>query len=192
MLKAAMLLTAMLASAAPVTAGEITYYEVTGVAADDVLNIRKSPSAKSDKVGEYSPRDSGIYIVRREGNWALVGRGEAEKPDGWVNTRYLKETVAAKRVILPLICFGTEPFWSIGFESETQALYSDPETPEASYAMNEVSRTGRDAAIRFGGKGRAAISAASCNDGMSDNRFAYSVRVTMPGGRALEGCCRRR
>ena len=44
-------------------------YVVTGVSADDVLNIRKGPSASAPKVGEYRPGESGIRIYRRKGNW---------------------------------------------------------------------------------------------------------------------------
>lgn len=173
-------------------AGEALTYEVSGVAANDVLNIRKGPSASTAKVGSYSPRDSGIYIVRRAGNWALVGRADHARPDGWVHMRYLKQTMAEAEVPLPLVCFGTEPFWSLSFEANGKAIYSDPENAETDYTTASVNRAGQGAGIAFGEKGAASITAESCNDGMSDNQFAYSVRVTMPDGRVLQGCCRKR
>ncbi|MFN0194897.1 MAG: SH3 domain-containing protein [Aestuariivirga sp.] len=91
----------LLAAILPARAAE-SLYEVTGVSAGDVLNIRSRPSASAPKVGSYGPRDSGIRVYRRSGNWALVGQADPSRPDGWVNSRFLKLTVASRRVRLPL------------------------------------------------------------------------------------------
>jgi uncharacterized membrane protein len=175
--------------AGPVAAASVTY-EVTGVSTNDVLNVRSGPHATTTKVDSYGPRDSGIRIYRREGDWALVGRANADKPDGWVNARYLKKTMAAARLELPLQCLGTEPFWSLTINSTRRATYSDPETKARRYAINEFRRVGRGAQMRLGSTGRVAISAGTCSDGMSDNVYPYSVRATLPGGGNLSGCCR--
>ncbi len=162
-------------------------YEITGVPPDDVLNIREAPRATARKVGEYGPREKGIRIYRRHGNWALTGRNRA---DGWVNTRYLKLTMAALRVELPISCLGTEPFWALTIDSTRRATYSDPETAEHRYRVSAFKRMGRGAAMRLDGTGRASIAAEkNCSDGMSDNRYPYSIRVLLPDGRELAGCC---
>jgi len=164
-------------------------YEVTGVRADDVLNIREAPRATARKVGEYGPRDKGIRIYRRSGNWALTGRSDPDQPDGWVNSRYLKVTAAPLRVELPISCLGTEPFWNLAIQSRWRAVYTDPETAKRQYLVTEFRRTGPNATMGLGNGGRATIAAGNCSDGMSDNQYPYSVRVLLPSGVKLSGCC---
>jgi uncharacterized membrane protein len=171
------------------TASQITY-EVTGVSSDDVLNIRQAPRVTAAKVGSYGPRASGLRIFRREGSWALVGPANADKPDGWVNARYLKKTMASARLELPQRCLGTEPFWSLTINSTRRATYSDPEIKARHYAVGEFRRVGKGAHMRLGSNGRVVIAAGTCSDGMSDNVYPYSVRVSLPGSGNLNGCCR--
>ena len=172
-----------------VPASAASTYEVTGVSPHDVLNIRQAPRASARKVGEYGPRDKGIRIYRRSGNWALAGRSDPDQPDGWVNAHYLKVTATTARLVLPISCLGTEPFWSLTIQSIRRAAYFDPETAEQRYRVNGFRRSGRGAAMRLGEGGSVAIAAANCNDGMSDNQYAYSVKVILPGNRELRGCC---
>jgi uncharacterized membrane protein len=164
-------------------------YEVAGVGADDVLNIRKGPSASAPKVGEYRPGESGIRIYRRKGNWALTGRYDPKNPDGWVHARYLKLTMAAARVELPKSCAGTEPFWNIEINSEREARYSEPDGSPQAFAVTEFNRSGRNASMKLGSGGKVSVMAQSCSDGMSDNIYPYAVRVDLPDGRQLNGCC---
>jgi uncharacterized membrane protein len=164
-------------------------YEVTGVAADDVLNIRKGPGASAAKVGEYRPGESGIRIYRRKGNWALTGRYDPKNPEGWVHARYLKLTMAAARLELPKSCAGTEPFWSLEIASEREARYSELDGSPQVLAVTGFSRSGRDAAMKLGSGGNVSVTAQSCSDGMSDNVYPYAVRVGLPDGRQLSGCC---
>jgi uncharacterized membrane protein len=166
-------------------------YEVVGVAEGDVLNVRLAPRSSAPKVGDFGPRDSGIKVYERRGGWALVGRDNPGRPDGWVNARFLRRTVATAQVRLPLRCLGTEPFWSLTIHSVRRATYDDPEGSSRPYSVGNFRRSGRDATMRLGGSGRVAVAANSCGDGMSDNLYPYSVRVTLPGGRRLDGCCRR-
>jgi uncharacterized membrane protein len=165
-------------------------YEVTGVATNDVLNIRLAPRSSAPKVGFYGPRDSGIKIFERRGNWALTGRTRANVPDGWVNSRFLRLTAAGRRVRLPLKCLGTEPFWSLTIQSPTRAVYDDPETPARRYRVSGFQRSGPNATLRLLPGGRVTIAVDRCSDGMSDNIFPYSTRVRLPDGRQLRGCCR--
>jgi uncharacterized membrane protein len=164
-------------------------YEVAGVDTDDVLNIRKNPSASAPKVGEYRPGESGIRIYRRKGNWALAGRYDPKNPDGWVHARYLKLTVAAARVELPKSCAGTEPFWNIEINSEREARYSQPDGSPQAFKVTEFSRSGRNASMKLDSGGKVSVMAQSCSDGMSDNVYPYAVRVDLPDGRQLNGCC---
>lgn len=183
------LFAAVVSQASPIAAAPSTY-EVTGVSSNDALNIRSGPRVTAPKTGSYGPRDSGIRIYRREGNWALVGLANADKPDGWVNARYLKKTMASARLELPLQCLGTEPFWSLIISSTRRAAYSDPEAKERRYAVSDFRHAGKGAQMRLGSNGRVVIAAETCSDGMSDNIYPYSARVIALGGRNLSGCCR--
>jgi uncharacterized membrane protein len=165
-------------------------YSVTGIAADDVLNIRERPSASSPKIGEYGPSDSGIVIYRRSGNWALVGRSTPGAAEGWVNSRFLTRVVAAARVRFPLRCLGTEPFWDLNIRSERAATFASPEVAGDRLAVSNVRREGRNASMRIGSGGRADITAGSCSDGMSDNSYRYSIFLRLTDGRVFRGCCR--
>ncbi len=164
-------------------------YEVTGVSADDVLNIRKNPSASAPKVGEYRPGESGIRIYRRKGNWVLTGRYDPQTPDGWVHTRYLRLTAAAARLRLPISCSGTEPFWTIVINTSDSATYSEPDGTPQDFTVRGFSRAGRNASMLLDAGGGAAIKAGSCSDGMSDNIYPYAVQLRLPDGRQLSGCC---
>jgi hypothetical protein len=62
-------------------------YRVTGVAGNDVLNIRSAPSADRPIVGTIPPSGRGIRIVDRcDGQWCPIEYGGIR---GWVNRRYL-------------------------------------------------------------------------------------------------------
>ena len=58
-------------------------YAVTGVAADDVLNIRSRPDAGAPIIGALAPDSTGVEVLGRSGNWALVSAGEGmRRPRG--------------------------------------------------------------------------------------------------------------
>ena len=64
---------------------------VTGVAKNDVLNMRKWPASHSKKIGALEPKVHVWVercIINEDGgsDWCLVERGEQK---GWVNSRFL-------------------------------------------------------------------------------------------------------
>ena len=64
---------------------------VTGVASDDVLNVRKWPASYSRQVGELE-HTAHVWVIRciekrAASDWCLVERGEDH---GWVNSRFLE------------------------------------------------------------------------------------------------------
>jgi caspase domain-containing protein/SH3 domain-containing protein len=73
-------------------------YAVTGVAADDVLNVREKPTVKSSIVQQLRPKQSGVRLTgrdRRNGRtrWVELDFGAYK---GWVNGKFLrKESRAA-------------------------------------------------------------------------------------------------
>jgi len=68
-------------------------YAVTGVAADDVLNVREKPDVASKKVYSFGPTVKGIHLTgqhqEKEGTpWVEVA---FEGGTGWVNRTFLSE-----------------------------------------------------------------------------------------------------
>jgi len=85
------------------------FFRVTGVAAEDVLNIRAEPSASARKIGEIPPNADGIRNLGCQGGlsfteWEAANRQEREASQrnrwcriafcgvqGWVAGRFLAE-----------------------------------------------------------------------------------------------------
>ncbi len=69
--------------------------KVTGVAVDDVLNVRQSSNPNSDIIGELASDSSGIKVLkcqRREsgGTWCKIKyRDSIATMIGWVNSRFI-------------------------------------------------------------------------------------------------------
>jgi hypothetical protein len=88
--------TAILAATASPAAGPVTY-QVAFVAANDTLNVRRQPGANAPLVGRLAPDATGIRVIG-EGQTAQNGSPwlpvETEVGEGWVNSRYLTESVS--------------------------------------------------------------------------------------------------
>ncbi|WP_169054082.1 META domain-containing protein [Nitratireductor sp. XY-223] len=97
-------------SVALATADGPDFFMVRGVAADDVLNIRREPNPKAEKIGEIPPDGNGIENLGCEGGlsfaeWLDATEEEREASErrtwcriaydgieGWVAGRYLEES----------------------------------------------------------------------------------------------------
>jgi len=190
-----------LAFAAPALAtqdGWPAIHDVTGVAADDMLNIRERPDASSPVVGRLAP-DATVEVIRPNDRltWGLVNAGERT---GWVSLRYLARRPGQWDGAFPEIasCFGTEPFWSLARDGDAMTF----STPEGSEDMTITTRSGsenrRDSfhmiATGAGGPAVAILQTEACSDGMSDREFGISVQFLIgfeEGARQLSGCCTR-
>lgn len=105
--------------------------------------------------------------------------------------------LAAAAADPPLMCFGNEPSWSLALETQATARLMLPDESPAEYrgagtgseALRERVWRGtlRGAA---GGDLVAFLREAECSDGMSDLKHPVVVRVSLPDGRFLAGCCR--
>ena len=105
-------------------------YDVTGVAAGDVLNIRAAASASAPLVGALHRQATGVEVVAVEGAWAVVAAGEAS---GYAALRYLVRQPVADWYTLhgPITCHGTEPFWTLRLDPAGAAVAFS--TPEAGF-----------------------------------------------------------
>lgn len=170
-------------------------YAVTGVAADDVLNIRAQPDAASPIIGMLSPDATGVEVLATSGNWALLNSGEGS---GYASMRFLaREPGRAWNALqTPLTCLGTEPFWSLKIDPQrgtTHFLTPDDQAP-ASQPMTGLwpaQPWAQSAAVGLA-DGMAVLTGAECSDGMSDRSYGIAVdifRTGPAGGDRLSGCC---
>lgn len=177
-----------------------TLFDVTGVAANDRLNIRAAPNASAAIIGTLSPRAKNIEVVATDasGQWARVNSGERS---GWAALRFLAyQNDVWKPGALPpsLHCLGTEPFWSLG-RKDKAVVFSTPEVPETEISVDQVLSTGR-----FGDPRRSIVASGAsrqmtavmvpmaCSDGMSDRAYGLDVTLIVEGRggpQMLTGCC---
>jgi uncharacterized membrane protein len=177
-----------------------TLFDVTGVAADDVLNIRAEPDAGAEIIDTLSPDARGVEVVAHDesGRWARINSGERS---GWVALRYLAYRADVwEPGALPesLRCLGTEPFWSVRPRAGS-VVFSSPDAPEWTLPLRAVLdpgafRSPRRAIVAedAGRRLTAAITPAPCSDGMSDRAYGLDATLIIEEGgtlRMLAGCC---
>lgn len=184
--------------AMPLAAQELpAVFKVTGVASDDVLNVRENPRASSALVGSFASdaADIEVVAVSENSNWGHVSVGEQ---NGWVSMTFLEETApltgTETHMDRPLYCAGTEPFWGLnilpdtGVQFEGKALTLD-------YAGSAVNRmplrmafTGSAENLNLTG----VLRREECSDGMSDRVFGLSLDLVVQDGDTTSlmlGCC---
>lgn len=170
-----------------------TLFDVSDVAADDVLNIRARPSASAEIIGRFSPDATGIEVIEESNGWGRVNSGEAS---GWVSMRYLAYRVDVwEEGQLPdgFRCFGTEPFWSVAPQDD-KIILNRPDTGEDTRDLLAILGTGvfRDP-MRAVVADELTVTATRqiCSDGMSDMLYGLEAHVILGGEtpRLLSGCC---
>lgn len=194
MLRTALLLSA-LAAPAHATQDYIlpTLFDVTGVAAGDVLNIRREADAASEVIATLSPDATRIEVVEERRGWGRVNAGEGS---GWVSMRYLAyRTDVWKAGALPdsFRCFGTEPFWSVRAEGDELVL-GGIDMPDQHFPVRAVLDTGvfRSPERAVAAQGLVLVATPQiCSDGMSDRLFGLRATVVGNGKQPLmlSGCC---
>ena len=168
-------------------------YTVSGVAADDVLNIRVDPDGAAQIRGSLPPDGPAVEVTgfSREGNWARINHGEGA---GWVALRFLTRD-STPPAPADLTCFGTEPFWNINFGGDDSLRFSTPDSAQSHPITSPlpVSWIGAEGftGLRFtwtrdATPVTALILPGQCSDGMSDRLYALHYVETTGG---LTGCC---
>ena len=202
--------------AAPALAQDVfpALHDVTGVAADDVLNVRAEPGGDAPVLGTFAPDATGVEVVALsdDGAWGRVNTAEQS---GWAAMTYLarqpgqfSDDWAAGLAPVGLDCFGTEPFWTLSLATDGALGFSAPdfsapdagdggaqpggyETLQASTGTGKRGFTGwlNDNSLGFIG----IITHAACSDGMSDRLFGLGldlVTETPTDVKLDAGCCR--
>lgn len=175
-------------------------FRVTGVAADDVLNVRAEPTAGAEKVGALAPSAAGVEVVElgSGGRWGRVNLAEFT---GWVAMRYMAHEGGPDwhRLEAPLSCYGTEPFWRLTIAPEADEMMLERMGEEALGFGRRVTSPGfdRPRTVGFSAQGAeregfGVIRAETCSDGMSDRVMGLSFRMFLAGPEGMEsylGCC---
>ncbi|UYV37424.1 SH3 domain-containing protein [Rhodobacteraceae bacterium D3-12] len=171
-------------------------HDVTGVASDDVLNVRAEPRGDAPVIGALSFAAKFVEVVRVENGWGLVTLGEGS---GWASLRYLKAQPHTPGAFPDQIsCYGTEPFWSLSYDGNNALHYSDINGADRLMRVQSIlraqGRLDRHALIAGSEDGlvTAVYARAQCSDGMSDRAYGFSVDAVLrdPDGHVLlSGCC---
>lgn len=172
-------------------------YDVAGVAAGDVLNVRAEPSAGAPVLRTLAPDAKGIEVVALsgDGKWGMVSTGEG---NGWVALRYLaaRPDPAANTLPRPMTCLGTEPFWLLAHDGGSDSFETPGEEPRLlSISAEMVAPEGYFLLARGSGGDdlyQLTVTRETCSDGMSDRRFGLDARLFIAspdGNRLFRGCC---
>ena len=183
-----------LALALPAAAQDMpAFFDVTGVARGDVLNIRAQPSARSPVIDTLPPDARGVEVVAQIGAWGVLNTGEGT---GYASMTYLQraEGPGWAGLEVPLHCFGTEPFWGLDYDPQDAALtLTTPDQPEQVMPVTATFPALPWSAVAGLGlaEGTAVLRPQECSDGMSDRTFGLAVDLflTGPAPQHLAGCC---
>jgi uncharacterized membrane protein len=171
-----------------------TLFSVSGVAANDVLNIRAEPSSAAEIIGTLAPDATGVEVISVTGDWAIVNTAERS---GYVALRFLTrdDGPAWNSLSVPLACFGTEPFWSLDIdpESATATLLSSDDVNGQAMAITRLwpGTPWAPAAALSSAEVITVLNPAECSDGMSERMYGISIDIfpTDPNLPRLSGCC---
>lgn len=183
-------------AAFPVQAQELPVLaDVTGVAANDVLNIRAVPDASGAIIGTLAPDASGVEVIAVEGDWALVNSNEGA---GYAALRFLdpdESTVWYDLELQPLACSGTEPFWGLDIDpvaGTTVFWFADPsETQAGTMGDRWIGQPWAQSAAFSVPEGLVVLQPQACSDGMSDRAFGIAIDIflTDSQGARYSGFC---
>ncbi len=179
------------------SASNPTYFQVSGVSADDVLHVRAEPNTSAEIVGDLASDAGPIEVLYSENGWAYLSSGESM---GWASKRFLTQIELPKiaNSALPqgLTCGGTEPFWSIAISDESVEL-SQMNEGKSNFSIMETGTYSGDTIsfIVAGAEGTMMTSIISneiYGDGMSDKDYGRKINIllsTPDGTRGYLGAC---
>ena len=175
------------------------FYDVTGVASDDVLNVRAGIGASHPilETLAYNERYVEIVSLSEDGRWGLIGYPGGS---GWASMKYLARQSGQDRPDLPrpMSCGGNEPFWGLYFSQRGNdfALPGEPPhilpttwegIPDGMLPVAYGIRMARGSDVI-----NAVVTRSACSDGMSEMEYGFEINAILSGSlgnRMLTGCC---
>lgn len=169
-------------------------FDVTGVAADDTLNIRQNPRATAGLLADLPPDATGIEVIRLSdsGGWGLVNIDERA---GWTSMQFLERQAGQDWQTPPAItrCYGAEPFWGLDLHPDTLGFSTPVESLSIDLPQIDPVAGRREpwsvSVETEHGPLYAIVSRQSCSDGMSDIESGYRIDLIQVGQGSLTGCC---
>lgn len=173
-------------------------FDVRGVAADDVLNIRAEPSASSPIVGGFTHDAKNVEVMRTNdaGTWGQVNTLEGR---GWVSLAFLERLPGQWDGAFPEVaaCYGTEPFWAMSRRDGLIEWFLPGIAPSEFRESWQTGTPSHHGKFAFAAQGTdrsmtAVVTKEMCGDGMSDRLYGLTVSIVMdkPGApMLLTGCC---
>jgi len=188
-------------------------FQVTGVAADDTLNIRQIANATALIIGHLTPTETHIEVsaFSEDQRWGQINTGEQS---GWVFMRYMADMrdPAWWELPRPLFCFGTEPFWSATIDAETSGGLEINIAGAPNYFMrydwlraslgwgsidNPKGVTANFTNSSGSHKAVTTMRTHACDDGMSDGSYGIAIQLFTTqesagdkfSHRSWSGCC---
>jgi len=175
------------------------FYDVAGVASDDVLNVRAAPGVGNSIVDTLTAdaRNVEVVALNADGDWGQINVGEMT---GWISMTFLTRQPGQpdNELPRPLACFGTEPFWSLDIGTGQSAELGRPDADSVQITMldpvTSSNRTDRYAIFGQGGERvyTFIFHRDACGDGMSDRAYGISVDLFLTeetGVNYVTGCC---
>lgn len=171
-------------------------YDVSNVAADDVLNVRTSPHTNAQIMDTLGPDRIGVEVLafNDDRSWGMVHAGEYT---GWVSMAYMTrqpDQHGSNKLPVPMWCSGTEPFWFLEITGDNVVL-DDPGMDSGAITMErepvpDLLHSPRG--VLVAGDMTGFVSREACSDGMSDRLYGWRIDFIRSGnGGAIpfSGCC---
>lgn len=175
-------------------------FDVKGVAANDVLNVRNTPSTNAGIIGALRADTKNIEVIETDFSMRW-GRINIDDGTGWVSLTYLHRQSSDETGAMPAIrtCHGTEPFWSLSLDGTGNVHFTtpdaEPQTGAVALHQTSLNRPDRHAfSAQLSDISIIALVARSlCGDGMSDRAYGLSIDLLLNDSgadpRLLSGCC---
>jgi len=176
-------------------------FAVSGVAANDTLNVRQAPSGRSADIGDIFPNQLVEVIALNENQqWGQIIWQEG---NGWISMQYLAPIERPHMLdsVMPLgiSCSGNEPFWSAVIQPNQMLTFTDysaaNQTAVAQPIRQSTSAIGMQPfSFAFvAGSFTGLLERAQCSDGMSDISYGWQLRLLNRSSAGLQlriGCCK--
>ncbi len=175
-------------------------FTVTGIAADDTLNVRQAPSSSSTDIGDLALYELiEVIALSDDGKWGQIIWQEG---NGWIAMRFLTPSplphMHDSPMPLRLSCGGTEPFWTAFIGPDQTFEFINRGEPSQGAQSRPITQSTKAIGIQpysfafTAGEFTGLLDRAECSDGMSDRTYGWQLRLINPSPNGLQlwsGCC---
>ena len=175
-------------------------FVVSGIAANDTLNVRQEPSGSSADIGDLALNELiEVIALSDDGKWGQIIWQEG---NGWIAMRFLLPSplphLRDSEMPMRLSCAGTEPFWTAFIWPNQTFEFIDRSDPSIEAQIRPIGQSTK--AIGYqpysfaftAGEFTGLLDRAECSDGMSDRTYGWQLRLVNPSAHGLQlryGCC---